>query len=285
MSEALGAWLGPLLGGGLAVVGVGWAALRARAARLSFERADRMRTEFVNTVSHEFRTPLTSIAGFSSALRTGWHDLAADEIDEFLGIIWTEAEHLSTLVEDILVVPRLEAGRLYLQPVVMDLSALVDEILKVVFSPGHGKELMLTIPNEVKVYADPRRVGQIIRNLLSNARNHGGAQVAIDGQYLGTHYQLAISDTGVGIEPELREVIFEEFERGAGADVTGGIGLGLPIAQRLARQMGGDLGFEPRFPSGSRFFVTFPLSAGMAGAEATSEDIRNASSRSGFAWG
>lgn len=279
-------WAGLLVGATLAVAGVIWGVVRVAAARRSFERADRMRTDFVNTVSHELRTPLTSIAGFAATLRDGWRDLPPDDVDEFLDIVRRESEHLGTLVEDILVVPRLESGRLDLEPEVMDLSALVDELLASVFPPTTDKDLHVTIPNGVKVYADPKRVGQIVRNLLANANNHGGLQVAIEGQYLGTHYQLVVSDNGTGIPREQRSAIFEEFEKGLGGDGrSGGIGLGLPIAQRLARQMGGDLWFEPRFPAGSRFFVTFPLSAGASSLSDHMAEIHVVAPRSGFSWG
>jgi signal transduction histidine kinase len=223
-----------------------------------------MRMGFVNTVSHELRTPLTSIGGFASTLRRDWSELSDQDIDEFLDIICREVDHLSTLVEDILVVPSLESESLDLEPEVMDLSEMVDELVAAVFAPGHGKDLVITIPAGIKVYSDAKRVGQIVRNLLANAAKHGGRQIAIEGQYVGTHYELVVSDDGAGIPRESRRAIFEEFEKGLGGDTrSGGIGLGLPIAQRLSRQMGGDLWFEPRFPAGSRFFVTFPLSAGV----------------------
>jgi signal transduction histidine kinase len=256
-------WMGVVIGAAIGVAGLAIGRWREAVARRSFERADAMRTGFVNTVSHELRTPLTSIGGFAATLRTDWERLGPDEVDEFLGIICREVDHLSTLVEDILVVPRLESDSLDLEPEVMDLSDMVDDLVASVFAPGHEKDLLVSVPNGVKVYADPKRVGQIVRNLLSNAAKHGGRQVAVEGQYLGTHYQLVVSDDGAGIPRESRRAIFEEFEKGLGGDTrSGGIGLGLPIAQRLAKQMGGDLWFEPRFPAGSRFFVTFPLSAG-----------------------
>lgn len=279
-------WLGLVIGCAVGLAGITLGVARVAAARRSFERADRMRTEFVNTVSHELRTPLTSISGFVSTLQDGWRDLPGDDVDEFLDIVRRESDHLATLVEDILVVPRLESGRLDLEPDVMDLSALVDELLASVFAPTADKDLHVTIPNGVKVYADPKRVGQIVRNLLANANNHGGRQVAVEGQYLGTHYQLVVSDNGTGIPREQRAAIFEEFEKGLGGDGrSGGIGLGLPIAQRLARQMGGDLWFEPRFPAGSRFFVTFPLSAGASTISDHMAEMHVLAPRSGFSWG
>lgn len=279
-------WVWALAGGVVAVAGVLWGVARAGAARRSFERSDRMRTDFVNTVSHELRTPLTSISGFIATLEDGWRDLPPEDVDEFLAIVRRESDHLATLVEDILVVPRLESGRLDLEPEVMDLSALVDELLVSVFAPSTNKDLHVTIPNGVKVYADPKRVGQIVRNLLANANAHGGEQVAVEGQYLGTHYQLVVSDNGSGIPRDQRAAIFQEFEKGLGGDGrSGGIGLGLPIAQRLARQMGGDLWFEPRFPAGSRFFVTFPLSAGASAISDHMAEMHVVAPRSGFSWG
>lgn len=279
-------WAGPAVGIGVGIGGILWGLIRANGAKRSFERADRMRTDFVNTVSHELRTPLTSISGFTSTLAAEWESLDPADIDEFLGIIRREADHLSTLVEDILVVPRLESGKLDLEPEVMDLSALVDDLLASVFGPGSGKDLHVTVPNGIKVFADPKRVGQIVRNLLANANTHGGENVAVEGQYVGTHYQLVVSDDGAGIPRERRTAIFEEFEKGLGGDGrSGGIGLGLPIAQRLARQMGGELWFEPRFPAGSRFFVTFPLSAGASSIGSHMAEIHVVAPRSGFSWG
>lgn len=279
-------WTALVVGATIGVAGVVWGIARVGAARRSFERADRMRTDFLNTVSHELRTPLTSISGFVTTLQDGWRDLPPSDVDEFLEIVHRESDHLGTLVEDILVIPRLEAGKLDLEPEVMDLSALVDALLSSVFSPSTDKDLHVTIPNGVKVYADPKRVGQIVRNLLANANSHGGRQVAVEGQYVGTHYQLVVSDDGTGIPREQRTAIFEEFEKGLGGDGrTGGIGLGLPIAQRLARQMGGDLWFEPRFPAGSRFFVTFPLSAGASTITDHMAEMHVLAPRSGFSWG
>jgi signal transduction histidine kinase len=279
-------WTALVVGATIGVAGVVWGIARVGAARRSFERADRMRTDFLNTVSHELRTPLTSISGFVTTLQDGWRDLPPCDVDEFLEIVHRESDHLGTLVEDILVIPRLEAGKLDLEPEVMDLSALVDALLASVFSPSADKDLHVTIPNGVKVYADPKRVGQIVRNLLANANSHGGRQVAVEGPYVGTHYQLVVSDDGTGIPREQRTAIFEEFEKGLGGDGrTGGIGLGLPIAQRLARQMGGDLWFEPRFPAGSRFFVTFPLSAGVSTITDHMAEMHVLAPRSGFSWG
>lgn len=274
--------------GGLVIAAgsVVWAQLQLRAARGSFDEATRMKTEFVSTISHELRTPLTSIAGFAEALQETWGSLGSAEITEFLGIMTREAEHLSTLVEDILVLPRLDAGRLEVNPKIMDLSALTAELVESVFAPGHDQEVELHAPTGVKVFADPKRAGQVIRNLLANAMHHGGKEIAIEGSYAGTHYLLVISDNGYGIAAEQRELVFDQFEQGRGGfnSNKAGAGLGLSIARRLSRQMGGDLWCEARFPTGVRFCVTFPLSENLQGDEIGPEAVSSAANPERFSW-
>jgi len=275
-------------GAGLAIAvgAIVWAQFQLRAARRSFDEATRMKTEFVSTISHELRTPLTSIAGFAEALQETWGSLGSAEITEFLGIMTREAEHLSTLVEDILVLPRLDAGRLEVNPEIMDLSALTAELVESVFAPGHDREVDLNVPTGIKVFADPQRVGQVIRNLLANAMHHGGNEIAIEGSYSGTHYLLVISDNGDGIPAERRELVFDQFEQGLEGSNSNknGAGLGLPIARRLSRQMGGELWCEARFPTGVRFCVTFPLSDNRQGHEIGSEAMLSAANPDRFSW-
>ena len=269
----------------IAAGSVVWAQLQMRAARSSFDEATRMKTEFVSTISHELRTPLTSIAGFAEALQETWGSLGSAEIMEFLGIMTREAEHLSTLVEDILVLPRLEAGRLEVDPEIMDLSALTAELVESVFAPGHDRELDMALPTGVKVFADPKRAGQVIRNLLANAMNHGGEEIAIEGSYAGTHYLVVISDNGSGIAADRRELVFEQFEQREGSNSNkSGAGLGLPIARRLSRQMGGDMWCEARFPTGVRFCVTFPLAENSQGHEIGSDAVFSAANPERFSW-
>lgn len=277
------AMLGALL---LALGALLWALRQRRIAETSFRGANRLKNEFVSMVSHELRTPLTSIAGFAEALRVDWEAHSPEERDEFLAIICREADHLSTLVEDILVVPRIEAGRLDLEPQVMDISEALDEIVPTIFTPAHRRDLQVFVPSGVKVYADPKRVGQILRNLLANARVHGGDAVSVEGTYIGTHYQLTVSDNGAGVPIERRAAIFQEFEQGSAGDARShqGMGLGLPIARKLAQQMGGELWFEPRFPTGSRFCVSLPLSQTHVGAMNRSM-VASAVDTTGLSWG
>lgn len=236
---------------------------RSRAARFAEEakanlaEADAIKNDFVTMVSHEFRTPLASIGGFAQLL-TGWRDLPDAEIDEFLGLIGLEAAKLGSLVEDVLVIPRLEAGRLRLDSAVFDLSAVIHEVAALVLPTAGEKEVSISIPGGITAWGDARRVEQVIRNLLVNARSYGGDQVLVEGFTMGEHFVVVVSDNGPGVPPEAVDIIFEHFEQVSKGDarISQGIGLGLPIARRLARAMGGDVWYEKRFPTGSRFCLS-----------------------------
>ncbi len=233
---------------------------RHRHALDSERRAVQIKDEFVSMVSHELRTPLTSIAGFTDTLRETWAGLDDNEVEEFLHIMRRETSHLANLVEDILVIPRLEAGRLKLEPIEIDLRRHSFETAEIVFQDGTA-DFSVAIPGGVIVEADEVRLKQILRNLLENARKYGGDQVLVEGEARGDMYQLIVSDNGPGIAETDRDRIFDHFEQGSKGDARSdsGVGLGLPIARKLARAMGGDLWFEPRFPTGSRFCVTVKL--------------------------
>lgn len=238
---------------------------RQEAALALERRAVELKNEFVSMVSHELRTPLTGIRGFTEMLSDAWKDLPPEEVDEFLAIMHRETEHLANLVEDILVIPRLEAGHLKLAPEDLDLTIEVHNVARVVFD---DTDYSVSIPTNIDVYADRTRIRQILRNLLENARKYGGDQVLIEGEVAGPGlYKVSVSDNGRGIAPEDRERIFKHFEQLSKGDarLQQGVGLGLPIARKLAQAMGGDLWYEERFPRGSRFCFTVQ----MAGATTT----------------
>jgi signal transduction histidine kinase len=228
--------------------------------RLS-EEAHRIKNDFVAMVSHELRTPLTSIAGFADTLVDSWKELPKDEVDEFLSIINRQAIYLGDLVEDVLVIPRLEADRLRFQAELFDLGDLIEDVAKMVFPNGGKKTSLVSLPDGVRVKADRRRVQQVIRNLMENARKYGGDQIMVEGFVMGDQYLIIISDNGPGVPDEETQKVFENFEQLSKGDAreSTGIGLGLPIARRLARAMGGEVWYERRFPTGARFCYSLPL--------------------------
>lgn len=242
--------------------------LRQRRAVAAAEEAHSIKNDFVAMVSHELRTPLTSIAGFADALISDWRNLPESEVDEFLNYIHKQSIYLGDLVEDVLVIPRLEAGRLRFRPEIFDLGKVVHEVTELLVASGE-RNAVVSMPTGVLVDADPKRVQQVVRNLMENARKYGGEQVLVEGFSYGDHYVVVVADNGPGVPDASIEQIFEHFEQLSKGDArsSSGIGLGLPIARRLARAMGGDVWYERRFPTGSRFCFSLPLTPGEKAAD------------------
>ncbi|CAN5209452.1 hypothetical protein BH18ACT5_BH18ACT5_18370 [soil metagenome] len=272
------------IAGGVVVLSVGaviWSvrmavASRAREsqAREEAEDARHIKNDFVSMVSHELRTPLTSIAGFAQTLSASWNSLTQEEVAEFLGYISKQSTYLGDLVEDILVIPRLEAGRLRFNEDVFDLGTMIEEVAFLIFPPGGGREASVSIPHGVRAHADAKRVQQVVRNLLENARKYGGDQILVEGLTHGEQYVVVVSDNGPGVPDNSTNSIVEHFEQVSKGDSrsSSGIGLGLPIARSLARAMGGDVWYERRFPTGSRFCFSLPSNALVREEEAPAQE-------------
>lgn len=243
---------------------------RQREALETQRRAVEIKNEFVSMVSHELRTPLTSIAGFTDALKESWASLSDREIEEFLVIMKRETGHLRELVEDILVIPRLETGHLRMTVADLDLRKECFDIAEMVFQDSQT-EIDIAIPATATVHADPARLRQVLRNLLENALKYGGDQILVDGESDGNYFRMVVTDNGPGVPESDQERIFDHFEQLTKGDsrISQGVGLGLPIARKLVRAMGGDLWYEARFPTGSRFCFTLPL------ANATPEIVQS----------
>lgn len=262
-------WLSVLLAlvGVIAVVASGMAVagsrLRERRAVLAAEEAKSIKNDFVAMVSHELRTPLTSIAGFADHLVRDWRQLPRAEVEEFLSHIHKQSLYLGDLVEDVLVIPRLEAGRLRFRPEMIDLGNVVHDVTEFLFA-ADGGGVVISMPAGVLIEADPKRVQQVVRNLLENARKYGGDQVLVEGFGHGDYYVVVVADNGPGVPDPSVDRIFDHFEQLSKGDArsSSGIGLGLPIARRLARAMGGDVWYERRFPTGSRFCLSLPMKPG-----------------------
>jgi signal transduction histidine kinase len=228
------------------------AALRAE------QEASSIKTEFVSMVSHELRTPLTAITGFTQTLQQSWDEIDAQDAKHFLQIISDQSDHLRRLVEDLLLIPRLESGQLRLEPAVVELRPLVQQVANLVFPGRAATGVSIHVPPEATVWADPHRIVQVVRNLMENAIKYGGSHVKVEGKPLGDKFMVGVVDDGPGIPAEDRERIFDPFERLV-TDESGpqrGFGLGLPIARKLVRAMGGNLWVEAALPTGSRFCFT-----------------------------
>ena len=229
-------------------------------------RASAMRNEFVSMVTHELRTPLTNIAGFALTVHENWEDLDPAEIEEFLRIIVGEAEHLGNLVEDVLAIPRLEAGRLLFDVTDFPLRPAAYKIADLIFPAGGAKSASVAVGGNVHVTADPNRGEQVMRNLLENARKYGGDQVTVEATRDGDTYIVVIADNGPGVPPAYRQRVFQPFEQVSSGNtrIESGFGLGLAVAKHLVEAMGGRIWYEPGFPVGARFCFTLPASSAQA---------------------
>ena len=215
--------------------------------------------QFIASVSHELRTPLTGVLGFAEVLRDQAARLSPDERDEMVAAIADEASDLARIIDDLLVMGRAEHGTLTVVAVPVDLRAQAAQVLE-------GLNLAAEIPIEVtlpdaRAVADPGRVRQIIRNLVTNAVVYGGPNIRVVIEPVGETLVVKVIDDGAGIPPEHSEKIFQPYYRShTTAGRPGSIGLGLSVSRMLAQRMGGDL--SHRLADGETIFqLTLPAKA------------------------
>lgn len=260
---------GMMLSLSAAAAAVAAARRRQEDAVAAERRASDMKNEFVSMVTHELRTPLTNIAGFAMTLSDTWRDLDPAEAEEFLQIIVTESEHLSKLVDDVLAIPRLEAGRLLVDITAFPLQPAAYRIADLLFPAGGERSATVSIGGSVWVNADPNRVEQVLRNLLENARKYGGDRVSVEAERREDQWLVVVADDGPGVPIEYRERIFGRFEQvpSGHTRLASGFGLGLSVVKHLVEAMGGEVWYEPGFPIGARFCFTLPAADERAAAE------------------
>ena len=226
------------------------------------ERLERVRQEFLSNVSHELRTPLTAILAFVETLETGGLDDQQNNL-RFLEIIRKNASRMHDLIDDILELSAIEAGTVQIKPEAIELHPIVDDIINSVAAKAaaHQVSIVNEIARDVTVYADPRRLEQMLTNLIDNAIkfNREGGRVTVKHSE-GDRDRIAVADTGDGIPSPHLPRLFERFyrvDRARSRDL-GGTGLGLAIVKHLAKAHGGEVTVESKLGEGSVFMIDLP---------------------------
>lgn len=228
-----------------------------RATQRRMEEVLETKDDLITSVGHGLRTPLTAVLGFAQMLRIGDDtDMAASDREEMVGFIAREAFELSGIIDDLLVAARIEIGKLETTRVPTSLRAQVAQVVEA-WDSGAVAGIKVSGSNAV-ASADPARVRQILRNLVTNALRYGGDQITVRVGGDDRNVFVRVEDDGEGVDAEEQDRIFEPYRRAHDAPgVTASMGLGLAISRQLARLMDGDLTYD--YESGlSVFTLTMP---------------------------
>jgi signal transduction histidine kinase len=256
-----------------------------RDARLEAEASSRAKSDFLAIMSHELRTPLNAILGYSELIELGISGDVSDKMRDQIGRIRWSAKHLLGLVNDLLDLAKVEAGRLSIANEPSSAADTVASALTLIQPQAEARNLTLVVVPGAELLppyiGDSERVRQILVNLLSNAVKctDAGGTITVEAavtatpdpharlQPRGAYIRLTVTDTGEGIPPDKQRAIFEPFVQAESGHTRPreGSGLGLTIGQRLARAMGGDLTVESTVGKGSTFTLWLPADVGSAG--------------------
>jgi len=233
-------------------------------ARAEAERHDAAKSEFMSRMSHELRTPLNSVIGFSQLLQMESDD---PDVLRMLGHINNSGQHLLNLINEILDISRIESGRVIVTLRAVSLDDLIEDCVGIITLQAHERDIQLEVGEitDALVRADQQRLRQVILNLLSNAikYNRPQGQVFVGTEVVEDTVRISVSDTGLGISPDMVERLFIPFDR-LNVEATGieGTGLGLALSKNLTEAMGGTLTFDSTPGKGSVFTIQLPIYRG-----------------------
>jgi len=216
----------------------------------------------ISTVSHELRSPLTSVKGYTSLMLSRWDRLKEEQKRTMLEQVHHDADRVTRLVTELLDISRLETGRLVLRRTMVDLCALAGSVVEKVRMAIPELDCTVSVPDDVpQVYADPDKVEQVLTNLVENAAKYGSATgMRVSAEVAGGFVAVAVSDVGPGIPAQDLPRVFTKFFRRDHGRPTG-TGLGLWISQGLVEAHGGTLTAESELGEGSTFRFTLPTDA------------------------
>ncbi len=239
-------------------------------ANTKLKSLDKLKTEFLSLASHQLRSPLTAIKGYASMLIEGSFGKLAVKTTEPIQRIYTSAQGLSNIVEDLLNVSKIEQGGMKYEFMPTKVADIVQTLYGEMQIPAQSKQINLTLSvahgDDFAATADPTKLKQVFLNLVDNSIKYTpeGGTVAISLSRIGKEQIVfAVKDTGMGISPETKDKLFEKFSRGEGGKVnTGGSGLGLYLAKQIAIAHKGDITIESEgLGKGATFTVRLPAMA------------------------
>jgi signal transduction histidine kinase len=233
------------------------------------ETASRHKSEFLANMSHELRTPLNAIIGFSEVLHEQMFGDLNEKQSEYAQDILSSGRHLLSLINDILDLSKVEAGRLELELGPFDLPASIESAITLVRERVSRRGLTLEVSIDGRlgeIVGDERKIRQVLLNLLSNAVKFTpeGGRIELAAAPANGSVEISVADTGIGIASEDQEAIFEEF-RQVGTDYARkreGTGLGLALARRFVELHGGTIWVKSQLGNGSTFTIAIPVPAG-----------------------
>jgi signal transduction histidine kinase/DNA-binding response OmpR family regulator len=237
---------------------------RAELGKVAAEGAARLKSEFIATVSHELRTPLTAIAATLAMIEEDPDPNLSGETKELIDIAHANSQRLHQLVNDILDIEKLEAGKVAFHMQRVGVGALLAQTMATnrTLAQAQGVHLYCDgVPGD-DVFADPDRLTQVLSNLISNAVKFSspGADVALTTEYRGDKVRISVRDHGPGVPEHFKARVFEKFAQADASDARakGGTGLGLSIVKEIVERMGGTIGFADAPGGGAVFFVDLP---------------------------
>jgi signal transduction histidine kinase len=241
---------------------------RQRRAMEELERLSKAKSDFVSVVSHEFRTPLTGIRGFSEMMMD--EDFTIEEMKEFASDINNEAQRLNRLINEMLDLDRMESGRMTLNIEPVDLNAIISEIADRTRPATSDHRIRLDLDSQLPPLAGDRdKLVQVVTNLVSNAVKYSpqGGEILITSRVDGDMAHVCVRDHGMGIPADALDKVFERYTRiesGAGRLIQG-TGLGLPIVRQIVELHGGKTWVESTLGEGSAFQFSLPLGVAPGG--------------------
>lgn len=230
------------------------------------KKAERMKNEFISTVSHELRTPLTSIRGSLGLIRGGVTGEVSPQTKKLVEIAYTNSERLVRLINDILDIEKIEAGKMEFHIQRTEIVPLVEKSIEMMRSYASGYNVKIILepdyPNPT-AYIDPDRFEQVLVNLISNAAKFSPAGNSVSVRMMmksASVMRLSVTDHGMGIPDEYRAMMFKKFAQVDSSDskAKGGTGLGLSISKAIVEKFGGTIDYESTLNQGSTFFIDIP---------------------------